>query len=163
MLQGKVQYFHTHHSKAQQIACRIGALKESLQTEQLAMYRSSDRLSAANAIARIRRCIDHDMHTAPYFKGKRGCQAQVAIRDWAIHAWGKDNSKMCDWCGRTGYNIEDCHCLRYCRHCSCCGHDGTDCLRPHNFCNEFEDCKVYPSHPNFECGYCTTVDNDIDI
>jgi len=32
-LTGEVQYFHAHHSKAVQLACRIGALKESLQTE----------------------------------------------------------------------------------------------------------------------------------
>ena len=37
-LQGEVQYFHAHHSKARQIAHRIGTLKESLQTERLAMY-----------------------------------------------------------------------------------------------------------------------------
>jgi len=80
-LQGEVQYFCAHHSKACQITHRIGALKESLQNEHLAMYRSSDRLAAANAIACICRCIDHDMHKAPYFKGKRGCQAQVAICD----------------------------------------------------------------------------------
>jgi len=79
MLQGEVQYFYTHHSKAHQIAHCIGALKESLQNECLAMYWSSDRLAAANAIARIRRHIDRDMHKAPYFKGKRGRQAQVAI------------------------------------------------------------------------------------
>jgi len=163
MLQGEVQYFHAHHSKARQIAHRIGALKESLQAERLAMYRSSDHLATANAIAHICRRIDHDMHKAPYFKGKRGRRAQVAIRDRAIHAWGKDNGKMCDWCGKTGHNIEDCYCLGYCRHCSCCGHDGTDCLRPHDFCNEFEDCKVYPSHPNFECGHCASVDDDVDV
>jgi len=162
-LQGEVQYFRAHHSKAQQIACRIGALKESLQTEQLAMYRSSDHLSTANAIARICRRIDCNMHKAPYFKGKRGRKAQVAIHDCTIHAWGKDNSKMCDWCGRTRHNIKDCHCLRYCRHCSRQGHNGTDCLRPHNFCNKEEDCKVYLSHPNFECGYCAAIDNDVDI
>jgi len=162
-LQGEVQYFRTHHSKSQQIARHIRALKESLQNERLAMYKSSDRLTAANAIAHIRHRIDRDMNKAPYFKGKRGHQAQVAMRDCAIHAWGKDNGKMCNWCGRTGHNIEDCHCLGYCRHCSCCGHDGIDCLRPHDFCNEFEDCKVYPSHPNFECGHCAVVDNDIDI
>jgi len=162
-LQGKIQYFRAHHSKAQQIACCIGVLKESLQTERLAMYRSSDRLAAANAIAHICRRIDRDMHKAPYYKGKRGRHAQVTIRDRAIHAWGKDNGKMCDWCGRTGHNIEDCHCLGYCCHCSRRGYDGTDCLRPHDFCNEFEDCKVYPSHPNFERSYCAAVDNDIDI
>jgi len=32
-LQGEVQYFHACHSKACQIACHIGALKESLQNE----------------------------------------------------------------------------------------------------------------------------------
>jgi len=162
-LQGEVQYFRAHHSKAHQIAQHIGALKESLQTERLAMYHSSDHLAAANMIAHIRRRIDHDMHKAPYFKGKRGRRAQVAMRDWAIHAWGKDNGKMCDWCGRTGHGIEDCHCLRYCRHCSHRGHDGTDCLRPHDFCNKFEDCKVYPSHPNFECSHCAAIDDDVDI
>jgi len=74
-LQGEVQYFRAHHSKARQIAHHIRALKESLQNECLAMYQSSDRLAAANAIAHIRRCIDRDMHKAPYFKGKRGRQA----------------------------------------------------------------------------------------
>jgi len=81
MLQGKVQYFCAQHSKAQQIAHRIGALKESLQTERLAMHQSLDCLAAANAIACICRCIDRNMHKAPYFKGKRGRQAQVAIHD----------------------------------------------------------------------------------
>jgi len=113
----EVQYFHTHNSKATQLARCIGTLKESLQTERLAMYRSSERLAAANAIARIRRRIDHNMHQAPYFKGKRGRRAQTAIRDRTMHAWGKDNNKMCDWCGKTGHNIEECYCLGYCRHC----------------------------------------------
>jgi len=80
-LKGKVQYFCAHHSKAQQIAHRIGVLKESLQNECLAMYWSLDRLATANAIACIRRRINRDMHKAPYFKGKRGRWAQVAIRD----------------------------------------------------------------------------------
>jgi len=111
---GEVQYFCTHHSKAIQLACHIGVLKESLQTERLAMYQSSKRLATANAIARICRCIDRDMHQAPYFKGKRGHRAQVAIHDCAIHAWGKDNNKMCDWCGKTGHNIEECYSLSYC-------------------------------------------------
>jgi len=159
----EVQYFRAHHSKATQLARRIGVLKESLQTERLAMYRSLERLAAANAIARVRRRIDHDMHQAPYFKGKRGRRAQVAICNRAIHAWGKDNNKMCDWCGKMGHNIEECYSLGYCRHCLRRGHDGIDCLRPHDLCNEFEDCKVYPSYPNFECGHCASVDNDIDI
>jgi len=162
-LQGKVQYFHAHHSKACQIAHHIGALKESLQNERLAMYWSSDCLAAANTIARIRRRIDRNMHKAPYFKGKRGRWAQVTMRDRAIIAWGNNDGKMCDWCGKTGHNIKDCYCLGYCCHCSCRGHNGTDCLHPHNFCNEFEDCKVYPSHPNFECGHCASVDDDIDV
>jgi len=160
---GEVQYFCAHHSKATQLACHIGALKESLQTERLAMYRSSEWLTAANAIARIHCRIDRDMHQAPYFKGKRGRRAQIAIRDRAIHAWGKDNNKMCDWCGKMGHNIEECYSLGYCRHCLQCGHNGIDCLCPHDLCNEFEDCKVYPSHPNFECGHCASVDDDIDV
>jgi len=110
----EVQYFRAHHSKAIQLARCIRVLKESLQTERLAMYRSSERLAAANAIACVRRHINRNMHQAPYFKGKRGCRAQVAICDRAIHAWGKDNNKMCDWCGKTGHNIEECYSLSYC-------------------------------------------------
>jgi len=162
-LQGKVQYYQAHHSKAVQIASQIGALKESLQTERFAMYHSSERLAAANAITCIHHRIDRNMHKAPYFKGKRGHKAQVAIRDHTIHTWGKDNGKMCDWCGKTSHKIEECYSLGYCRHCLQRSHDRIDCLRPHDLCNEFEDCKVYPSHPNFECGHCATIDNDIDI
>jgi len=127
------------------------------------MYRSSEHLAAANTIACIHRHINHDMHKAQYFKGKRGHKAQVTIHDCTLHAWGKDNGKICDWCSKTRHNIKECHCLGYCHHCLCCGHDSTDCLCPHDLCNKNKDCKVYPSHPNFECGYCTAVDNDIDI
>jgi len=127
------------------------------------MYRSSECLAATNAIARIRRRIDHDMHKAPYFKGKRGRRAQVAIRDCAIHAWGKDNGKMCDWCGKTGHKIKECYSLGYCQHCLWRGYDRTDCLHPHDLCSKFEDCKVYPSYPNFECSHCAAVDDDIDV
>ena len=111
---GEVQYFCTHHSKATQIACHIGTLKESLQTKRLAMYQSSEQLAAANTIAHICRHINRNMHQAPYFKGKRGRRAQVTIRDCTIHAWGKDNGKMCDWCSKTGHNVEECYLLSYC-------------------------------------------------
>jgi len=114
---GEVQYFCAHHSTATQITHHIGVLKESLQTERLAMYQSSEQLATANAIAQVCCCIDHDMHQAPYFKGKRGQRAQVAIHDCAIHAWGKDNGKMCNWYGKTGHNIKECYSLGYCRHC----------------------------------------------
>jgi len=148
-LQGEVQYFRAYHSKAQQIARCIGALKESLQTECLAMYQSSDYLATANTIAHVCHHINHNMHTAPYFKGKRGCQAQVAICNRAIHAWGKDNGKMCDWCGRTGHNIEDCHCLRYCCHCSRHGHDSTDCRgqSPRHHAFKESQAQVLPKPP----------------
>jgi len=49
------------------------------------MYCSSECLAAANAVAHIHRHIDCNMHKAPYFKGKRGRKAQVAIRDHAMH------------------------------------------------------------------------------
>ena len=68
-LQGEVQYFRSYYSKAVQIACHIGALKESLQTKCLAMYRSSDHLAAANAIAHICCHIDRDSDKAAYFAG----------------------------------------------------------------------------------------------
>ena len=48
-LQGEVQYFCAHCSKATQIAHHIRALKKSLQTKHLAMYHSSERLAATNA------------------------------------------------------------------------------------------------------------------
>jgi len=105
-LQGEVQYFHAYHTKATQIVCCIGVLKESLQTEHLAMYRSSERLATANAIARICCQINRNMLKAPYFKGKRGHKAQTAIRNCALHAWGKNNSKMCDWCGKTSVKVQ---------------------------------------------------------
>ena len=81
-LQGEVQYFRTHHSKARQIAHCIGALKESLQNERLAIYRSSDRLATANAIAHIRRCINRDMHKAPTSRAREAAKPKslFAIR-----------------------------------------------------------------------------------
>ena len=160
---GEVKYFRAHYEKSVQIACRIGTLKEALQAERAAMYLSSDRLAAANAITRLRRQIDRNNNSSPYFTGRRGRKARIAIRDRAIHAWGPNNGKTCDWCGKTGHNIEECRCLGYCRHCLRRGHDGPECIRPHDLCAEGDGCKVYPSHPNFERGYCAAEDDSIDV
>ena len=64
---GEVKYFQAHYTKSVQIAQRIGMLKEALQTERATMYCSSDRLAAANAINHLRRRIDRNDKSAPYF------------------------------------------------------------------------------------------------
>jgi len=30
-------------------------------------------------------------------------------------------------------------------------------------CLEYGDCKVYPSHPHFERGYCAAIDDCVDV
>ena len=67
---GEVKYFRAHYTKSVQIAHRIGALKEALQTERAAIYCSLDRLAIANAITRLCRRINHNDKSASYFVGR---------------------------------------------------------------------------------------------
>ena len=64
----------------------------------------------------------------------------------------------CSWCSKTGHPIEECYSIGYCRHCGRYSHGGSDCCCPHNLCLEGEDCKVYMSHPQFDHGFCTSLE-----
>ena len=149
-LQGELQYFHTHYSHSLRLAKHLGQLRESLQVEREAMYRSSARLSAANAYARLRCRIERDLSTST--SGFSACKIWMmrnATR--SLSSVLKDAHLIeCSWCGKTGHPIEQCYSVGYYRHCGCRGHGGTDCCHPHDLYLEGEDCKVYMGHPQFD-------------
>ena len=157
-LRGEVQYFHTHHSHSLRLAKQIGQLQESLQVEREAMYRSSTRLSGANAYGRLRRRIERDLSTTTSgFSAHKIRMMKNATR--SLSSVPQDaHLAECSWCGKTGHSIEDCYSVGYCRHCGRRGHRGTDCCCPHDLCLEGEDCKVYMGHPQFDRGFCASLE-----
>ena len=157
-LQGEVQYFRTHHSHSLCLAKRIGQLCESLQVEREAMYWSSTRLSAANAYARICRCVECNLSTTTSSFSK----CKIWIMTQSICSLGAADPNIllydCDWCGKKGHCINQCYSIGYCRHCGCHGHSDSDCCHPHDLCLEGEDCKVYMSYPQFDHGFCASLE-----
>jgi len=161
-LAGEVQYFRSHKKACNRLAKRMGQLRESLEVERQALYRSSAHLTGANALGRLQRHIDSSLHIAPSFSTARVKKIRASIRnrvteERALHP------KECMWCGKVGHTINDCFCIGLCRHCSRQGHTGVDCKDPHCMCPEYGDCKVYPTHLHFERGYCAAVDDCIDV
>ena len=157
-LQGKVQYFHTHYSHSIRLAKRIGQLRESLQIEREAMYCSSTCLSAANAYACIHRYVERGLSTTTSSFSK----CKIRVMTHSIHTLGAANPDKlnyeCDWCGKRGHQIDQCYSIGYCRHCGHRGHSGRDCCRPHDLCLEGKDCKVYMGHPQFDRGFCASLE-----
>jgi len=161
-LAGEVQHFHSHKKACNRLAARMGQLRESLEVERQALYRSSARLTGANALGRLQRHIDSSLHISPSFSTKRVKKIRASVRNRITEEWAR-HPKECMWCGKVGHTIDDCFCIGLCRHCSRRGHTGVDCKDPHVMCLEYGDCKVYPMHPNFERGYCAAVDDCVDV
>jgi len=161
-LVGEVQYFRSHKKACDRLAKRMGQLRKSLEVERQALYRSSARLTRANALGRLQRHIDSSLHIASSFSTARVKKIRASIHN-RVTEERACHPKECTWCGKVGHTIDDCFCIGLCRHCSRRGHTGVDCKDPHSMCLEYGDCKVYPTHPNFERGYCAAVDDNVDI
>jgi len=161
-LAGEVQYFRSHKKACDHLAKRMGQLRESLEVERQALYRSSARLTGANALGRLQRHIDSSLHIASSFSTARVKKICASIRNRVTEERAR-HPQECKWCSKEGHTIDSCYCIGLCRHCSRCGHTGVDCKDPHCMCLEYGDCKVYPTHPNFERGYCAAVDDNVDV
>jgi len=161
-LAGEIQHFRSHKKACDRLAKRMGQLRESLEVERQALYRSSGRLTAANAIGRLQRHIDASLHIAPSFSTARVKKIRASLRNRVAEERAR-HPRECMWCGKAGHAIDTCYCIGLCRHCSRRGHSGVDCKDPHVMCLENGDCKVYGTHPNFERGYCAAVDDCVDV
>jgi len=80
-LAGEVQYFHSHKKACDRLAQRMGQLRESLEIERQALYRSSARLTGANALGRLQRHIDSSLYIALSFSTARVKKIRVSIRN----------------------------------------------------------------------------------
>jgi len=161
-LAGKVQHFRSHKKACDRLARRMGQLRESLEIERQALYRSLARLTRANALGRLQHHIDSSLHIAPSFSTARVKKIHASVRNRVTEEHAR-HPKECMWCGKVGHTIDDCFCIGLCRHCSRRGHTGVECKDPHSMCLEYRDCKVYPTHPNFERGYCAAIDDCVDV
>jgi len=161
-LAGEIQHFRSYKKACDRLARHMGQLHKSLEVERQALYRSSSRLTGANAIGRLQRHIDASLHIAPSFSTVRVKKIRASIRN-QITKERAHHPKECMWCSKVGHTIDDCYCIGLCRHCSHRGHSGIDCKDPHSLCLEYGDCKVYSTHPHFEQGYCAAVDDNVDV
>ena len=162
MLAGEIQHFRSHKKACDRLARRLGQLRESLEIERQALYRSSAHLTRANAIRCLQCRINSSLHIAPSFSSTRVKKIRASIHNQVTEERAR-HPKECMWCGKVRHTIDDCFCIGLCRHCSRQGHTGVDCKDPHSMCLEYRDCKVYVTHPNFKRGYCAAVDDNVDV
>jgi len=161
-LASEVQYFRSHKKACDRLANRMGQLRKSLEIERQALYRSSAWLTQANALRRLQRHIDSSLHISPAFSTAQVKKIRASIRNRVTEEHAR-HPKECMWCGKVGHNIDNCFCIGLCHHCSRRSHTGVDCKDPHAMCLKYRDCKVYPTHPHFERGYCAAIDDCVDV
>ena len=161
-LAGEVQHFQSHKKACNRLAKRMGQLHKSLEVERQALYRSSARLTQANALGCIQRHIDLSLHITSSFSTTRVKKICASFCNRVTEERAR-HPKECMWCSKVGHAIDDCYCIGLCRHCSRRGHTGVDCKDPHVMCMEYEGCKVYSTHPHFEWGHCAAIDDCVDV
>ena len=161
-LASEIQHFRSYKKACDCLAARMGQLRESLEIERQALYQSSARLTGANTLGRLQHHIDTSLHIAPSFSTMRVKKIRASVRNRVSKECAR-HPKECMWSGKVGHSIDNCYCIRLCRHCSRRGHAGVDCKDPHCMCLKFRDCKVYPTHPNFERRYCAVVNDCVDV
>jgi len=161
-LAGEIQHFRSHKKACDCLAKRMGQICKSLEVEQQALYCSSACLTRASAIGCLQHHINSSIHIGSSFssawvKTIHASICNCVTEEWACHP------KECLWCSKQNHTINDCYCIGLCRHCSGHGHTGVDCKNLHSMCLDGGDCMVYPTHPNFERGYCAAVDDCVDV
>ena len=80
-LAGEIQHFRSHKKACDKLAERMSQLRESLEVERQALYRSSGRLTGANAIGRLQRHIDTSLHIAPSFSTARVKKIRASLHN----------------------------------------------------------------------------------
>jgi len=116
-LASEVQHFRSHKKACDRLARRMGQLRKSLEVERQALYRSSARLTGANALGRLQRHIDSSLHIAPSFSTARVRKIRASVRNRVTEERAR-HPKECMWCGKVGHTIDDCFCIGLCCHCS---------------------------------------------
>ena len=157
-LRGELQYFRTYYSHSIRLTKRLGQLCKSLQVEREALYRSSTRLSGANAYAHLHHCIERDLSTTTSGFLARKIRVMKNATCTLSSLPSEAHLVECSWCGKAGHPIEQCYSIGYCQHCSRRGHADTNCCRPHDLCLKGEDCKVYMGHLQFDQGFCASLE-----
>jgi len=95
----------------------MGQIRESLEVERQALYRSSARLTRANALGRLQHHIDLSMRIGLSFSTARVKKICASIRNRVMEERAR-HPKECQWCGKSNHTINDCYCIGLCRHCS---------------------------------------------
>jgi len=116
-LAGEVQHFRSHKKACDRLARHMGQLRESLEVERQALYRSSPHLTGANALGCLQRQIDTSLHLAPSFSTARIKKIHASVRNRVTEERAR-HPKECMWCSKVGHTIDDCFCIGLCRHCS---------------------------------------------
>ena len=150
-LQGELQYLRTHRKATLRTARHIAKLHEELELHCQSFYRSSGHLANANAHARLYRRISCDLSPDTSIFNK--CKIQNTQRS-VEERCPQPVKGHCDWCSKEGHEVTTCYRIGYCRHCKRQGHGDGECCHPHDLCRNGEYCQVYPTHPQFECGWC---------
>ena len=113
-LRGELQYFWTHYSHSIRLAKRLGQLRESLQVKREALYRSSTRLSGANAYACLHCRIERDLSTTTSSFSAQKIQTMKNATRTLSSLPHDAHLVKCSWCGKAGHPIEQCYSIGYC-------------------------------------------------
>jgi len=112
-LAGEVQHFRSHKKACDRLAKCMGQLRESLEVERQALYRSLAHLTGANTMGHLQRHIDSSLHIGSSYSTAQVKKIRTSICN-RVTEERAHHPKECIWCSKVGHSIDDCYCISLC-------------------------------------------------
>ena len=142
-LQGEVEFYRNMSDylcdKHEQMRTLRGQIADATRE----VNQSIQRLSQANAYARVQGILNQEDDAALWI-ASAPLRARLAQIDDAPEL---PNTTLCHWCQHSSHDTRDCIVFIQCVYCSRYGHREQDCFTPHKNCQT--ECLIPPSHPRY--------------
>ena len=149
-LQGEVEFYRNMSDYLCDKHEQMRTLRAQIADATREVTQSIQRLSQANAYARVQDVLNQE-DDAALWVANAPLRAHLSQINEAPEVPNDTpevpNDTLCHWCQHSSHDTHDCIVFVQCTYCSRYGHRLQDCFTPHKNCQT--ECLIPPSHPRY--------------
>lgn len=149
-LQGEVEFYHNMSKYLCHKHKQMRTLRGQIADATREVNSSIQRLSQANAYARVQEVLNQEDNAALWV-ANTPLQAHLSQVNDTPEV---PDDTLCHWCQHPSHDTRDCIVFIQCPYCSRYGHHAQACFTPHKNCTQ--ECTIPPMHPRYAspCHLC---------